>query len=902
MAEQQKGPALEGETAAQSQEELEQNFDFDSWVPGRDSMFVWSPEPMYTRYQVHVPEMYDDDGSRDLEPLSDEAYNTLLELDAMFTNLDETPYRTEIEQAWKMSHYKRGYQFLAHHRNGGWIIPGASLGWDSNKKKHTAARYNVNVYAEKLEIVSSALSNEVPRVQFDAINPKSSPDIIMVESAEVLQQIWAKNNDLPKILRDAADIFCTTERALCITRYELNGADFGYEDDEEPLVPEDEQKPPTKGDGVEEDEYQEANKSPLLEDEGEGDLDDGEKKPSNHGKPRGRAMTFVLDKLHHKVVINVSGMGRMHCLYYVEDTDKSILRARYPWIATHIQGGGDGVAASEFCRIARENVCQALPDQYIVGDAMDRHAQEKFVYMKTEYFHDEKVKPEVRKELLAKFPDGLLMVKVGTEVAFVRNEYMADHCYIAHAASGAGQNRKALLESLIPIQDYINEKFNLLLDYAKRCVTKRWFNDRVFNLDKMKTSGNLPGTIGGFTPDPSLTTKEQYMMMEDQPQPHPWLVQWVQWLISTLTEQISHAMPSMFGKGITGQVGSEGVGIQRDQALQCESSPWASLKWMFAVASLQAVRITAKCTNADIDDVIPGKGPVSVRLSNLKGSVMCYPDMNPAFPQSWAQKETRLDTLIKNAAALGENNPFVQDFADPENRQTMAEIWNMPDWVVKGDNDVKKQRGEFELLLRQKPIDNPEFIKAKALSDTLVKVLSVLHIKAQQVQAGQAQFTQQEQADYQMLPKKLEALEQQMNQMPKLLPSIRPRPDRSEDHVTQAAVCVNWMNSTEGRKYEFGSSDKQAGFLNVYLHWQAHQEILEKLAEQDAKKSQPAPKVSFSANAKDLPAPEAAAVVTAGGIPANPADWAGKQKQDLNDKVAEKVIPEQAYLQTLHNQ
>ena len=51
------------------------------------------------------------------------------------------------------------------------------------------------------------------------------------------------------------------------------------------------------------------------------------------------------------------------------------------------------------------------------------------------------------------------------------------------------------------------------------------------------------------------------------------------------------------------------------------------------------------------------------------------------------------------------------------------------------------------------------------------------------------------------------------------------------------------------------------------------------------------PKVSFSANVKDLPPTEAAEVVQAGGLSANPADFEQNRQVDLNRDIAKKVIP-----------
>jgi hypothetical protein len=58
------------------------------------------------------------------------------------------------------------------------------------------------------------------------------------------------------------------------------------------------------------------------------------------------------------------------------------------------------------------------------------------------------------------------------------------------------------------------------------------------------------------------------------------------------------------------------------------------------------VMLTARCANKDISDVIPGEGRVDIKLNQLKGAVLCYPESNPEFPESWSQRETRVRNLL----------------------------------------------------------------------------------------------------------------------------------------------------------------------------------------------------------------------------------------------------------------
>src|SRR5262249_9219379 len=151
----------------------------------------------------------------------------------------------------------------------------------------------------------------------------------------------------------------------------------------------------------------------------------------------GRVRTTALGKLDHKVPIHVDSRFQMGCVSISEDKDLALAKAQFPWMREQIKGGGDGTGESELDRIGRENVRQALPGQYVTGDAINRHVVVKHTYIRRAMFYDDCVrKDSVREELLAKFPDGVVLVKSGTDFAFARNECLDDHLAIGHPFPG----------------------------------------------------------------------------------------------------------------------------------------------------------------------------------------------------------------------------------------------------------------------------------------------------------------------------------------------------------------------------------------------------------------------------------------------------------------------------------
>jgi hypothetical protein len=870
-----------GKTDLDISEQPEGSFDFTKI--GQDAAFDWTPEPHYFANDVWVPEEFEDDSiaPRDVSPLSEDARAALMTLDMVLAKADVAPRRIEIEQAWKALHYDRGYQFLLRHRNGGWTLPATGTGYGPSDQKANAQAYSTNVYGEKKEIIVAALSREVPRVEFFPTNPDHAPDVDMSEVADDLKEIWAKNNNLHNILRDCSGIFYNEDRAVLWTRYELNGDAYGYEEPGEPTVPENEQTPPdTPTDDSGDQQYRIQNESPVDQ-------------PAPR-RPRGRTKTTALGKLDAKVPIYVDTVSEMPGISLNFDYDVSVVKARYFWMRDKIRGGGDGTGETELDRIARENVRQAVPGQYVTGDSINRHCVEKHTYIRRSMFYDAEVKEEVRQELLDKFPDGAKLVKAATEFVYARNECIDDHITVGHPFPGKGQNRRSLGDSLLPIQDYINELVSLALDFAKRTVAKKWMDSEAFNVEALKTQNNVPGSIGPFQRQPGVPTSE-LIFIEPTPAPQPWLITWIQWIITSLSEQISGALPSLFGAQITGQVGSEGVATQRDSAMQRIGCPWNELQAMFACAARQAVMLTAKCANKDISDVIPGKGrPINIKLNQLKGSVLCYPESNPEFPESWSQRETRVMELV-DAALNSPSTEFAKIILDPKNLKAIKSAIRMPDFVIKGAATVEKTEAELELLLRSGPVPNPQKLQAQAALQQSQEGMQALGAKVQQG----IPLAPEEQQQAQQGPQMLSQLQQMMQGLPDEIASIQAAQDESEDHETAMGVLFDWMNGANGRKFKYGRPEQQAAFQNVYLYWQDHKQVLAKLAAANA----PPPPIkppSISIAADKMPSDVQSQIVQAAGLQAPPSSFADHASQNMNRTLATKIIPDQIYLAGLH--
>ena len=861
---------------------------YTSTAPANPNKEYDKPErPEDSPLGVYAPFDY---SSEPFATLSEGAQSALMQLDLLATKTDVAARRFEVEQTWEALHFDRGYQHLLRGKQGGWILPGQASGFGPASQQNNNTIYDTNVYGAKGDIIVSALSREVPKVEFFPANPEYGPDIVASEEAEKFKEIWARNNNLHSLVNNCARIFWNEDRVLAWTRYELNGQTYGFEGDEGsdgPVVPEDILNPPdneaTGQEGL--DEVLDQTDSPVPDEgeetpEGAGEGTEGEESSiypteASTKKPRGREVTTLHGKLDHKCPIAVDNLSDMQFVQLYEDLDVVIAKAKFPWIADKIKPGSDGQSEVELDRIARENTRQAVLGAYVTGDSLQNHTIVKHTWFRPSMFMSDKVNDDVRAELFEAFPNGCVLVKAGANYCFSRNESMDKHLAIGHAFSGKGQNRRAIGSAMISIQKRINDWVDLQDDFFKRTVPKKWMNAEAFDLEAIKGQTNVPGSTGGFEPQPGLTTLDQYIMVEPTPQPQASLADFIKWFITTLSEEITGALPSMFGAA-TGENTVGNAVLQMGQALQRIGCPWNSIQYLIAEAARQAVGCAADCRDGKkISQSFKGKGVISVNTANLAGNVMCYPENNPAFPESWEQREAKLTKMID---ASSNNQVLAAWIFSPANLPILQDGIRMKAFKVPGATSITKQKSEFELLLRSGPMPNPK----------VIQIQTVLSNAATDMQQKAMVGAPPDPKELAMVAQ----LTQQQKTLPPMVSTVPVANDESELHPIEAAQCLEWMNSSEGQKFKYGTPQQRAAFQNIHLHWSEHMAMAKQIAAANAPPMDKPPSESITADVSKMPTPVAIQLLAKMKVNATPADFAQHQAEQLNTAVQKKAIPD----------
>ena len=754
--------------------------------------------------------------------------NAIKELVTKASKRDYPARLIEIIEAWQAALFYRGFQFLVPRTGGGWIIPGESTGYGPSMQMDLAL-LPTNIYSSYAQIIISSLTRAVPGVRWEPQDADNDAQITATEAADKFTKVISRNNDLVMVQTDASRYFWTDGRALYYTRFVLDGQRFGWEEDDQPddIVPENE---PSS-------EQVDAVVEGLEEQENEGEAEGQQEETPIKRTPRGQEVRTAHGKLEVKLTpMMANTLDEVDVLQY--ETEVSISRAKgmCPHVADDIRSGANGITEGEIAKLARQNVKLGMQSTYVTSDSIADDCTIQRNWLRPSELMGISDKG-ARASLIQKCPDGLYAMYAGETLCYARNESMDDCWALGQAYSGDGQNRNAMGTSLMPIQKRLNNWLDLMNDLFVRCIPKKWMHNKAFDVQAIRQQTNIPGDVGSFKPQAGQTA-DQLVFVEPQITVPQSLPEFIRSYSGDLAELVSGAYPALAG-GDTGQNDTaRGIAIQRDQALGRIGPTWHTLQNMEATAMRQAVRWGAKCRDKSINERVPGGDAIRLEVNDLKANILCFPQADENFPETYTQKQQRLMGLLDGSA----KNPALQEvFFNAANLVFLKRMVALDELYIPQVASFEKQLGEIEIMLKTGAVPNPQLVEAEQ-KIAAMKLRGVDPAQTQQAEAEIAAAPNQEETS---IPVDLEV----------------------EDHDTEAMACWQYLNSPEGRK---AKHDNPNGYQDVRLHFIAHVDA----AKQKAAASAPPPQVkppSVSISYKDVPdQSEADQILNKAGIQTTP--------------------------------
>jgi hypothetical protein len=745
------------------------NFADWNYTPGKYTPWMCSPEPIYG---------------------PDELGEYKSGVEALVQNVskcDAAARTWEVLQAWEMRLFRRNYQFLTAGWKG-WGMFGGSSGTSGAaiiQTQNAMKLFSCNVLGARHKKITALLSREVPGTTVAPVDDEDPMDQAAAEEAEKFLKVFLHQGNLKGVVTRTAGYFCTDDRVGLLTYTVADQTRWGTEipnrKDETYGAPASEGVTPE----TEQDEVGEASEVPAR-----------------------REVTFVGGKLEWKVPLMCDEEDEMGWVRYSHEGSVNTVRAKYPWIKDKVSSGegGSGDAMQQIDRMARINVRLAVQASSSSGEAYKNDSTESVTFFKPSQY--EGIDDEgVRNLYYETFPEGLEVWHAGGKLAFVRNAAMSKHVKIVHPGPGDGQNREALLTNYLPLQKILNANISLIDRYFRSAIPRRFAMEPYVDTQLLNSQSNDPSKVTAVTlPESGLLKIADLTGVEQVPTPNDAIFQFVQWLIQGGPEAMDGGSAAAFGDADGSQ--DQGVykttRLKRDAAMQVYGMPYAAICEAVCAISQQAVESAAENRIADFSASLPGQKKLKIELSKLRGSVLVQPE-SLEIPQTLAEQEEQMSALL---AESGNVALYQQIMMDPRNLSVFNKFPSLSSLDIPGADQVEAQQGEFEILMRSGPVDNPKLAQVQ-----------------QQIQEGQTHPEAQTPEGQEAMQK----LQQMVQSLPPQVSTVPVAQDTSENHMIHAAITLGMLTSPTGRKLKFGTDEQKAIWQNLKLHWQEHMAMLKQL-------------------------------------------------------------------------
>ena len=700
----------------------------------------------------------------------------------------------EVLQAWEMRLFRRNYHFL-NAGSKGWGMFGGSSGTSGAsimQTQNAMKLFSCNVFGTRHKKIVSLLGRSVPSMDVAPVQDDSPIDQAAQEEAEKYLKVFEFQADLARAIKKMAGYFYTDGRVITLTYTVADQTRWGTE------VPDRQQEV-----------YGEATS--------EGVSPETEMEPATQSSeaPARREVVFVGGKLESKVPLMADEEDEMGWIRYQHEVGVNLLREKYPWVEEKIATQGNVGGMDQIDRMARINVRLAVQASSSSGEAYKNDATETVTYFRPSEYRGIKDK-EVRQVFYDTFPDGLEVWHAGGQLAMVRNCRMSKHVKIVHPYPGDGQNREAIGTNYLPLQKVLNANISLLDRYFRNAIARRFAMEPYIDTQQLNSQSNDPAKVTAVSDLSGKGLKiADITGMENVPQPNTAMMEFIQWLIQGAPEAMDGGTAACFGEGEGGE--DRGVyktsQLRRDQALQVFAMPWNALCEATECISMQAIESAAENRVADISASVPGQQKLKVEIERLQGSVLVQRSSSE-IPQTLAEEEEKIAQLVEQSPNVA---IYQQMLSDPRNLHVIAKMPSMTDMEVPGADSVEQQQGEFEILMRSGPVDNP------AMSPEQVQLQKI-------VSEGQVDPEAQTPAGQAMMQQAQQALAQLPNVVVPKVSTVPVAQDNSENHTIHAAITLGMMTSPTGRKLKYGNDEQKAAFQNIYLHWKEHMAMVKSLA------------------------------------------------------------------------
>ena len=490
----------------------------------------------------------------------------------------------------------------------------------------------------------------------------------------------------------------------------------------------------------------------------------------------GQEVITIVGGLELNTPVWANEMHEFPYLQWQTEVHRAKLKAAYPLAAEKIESAPAMGAEDVYARVSRISVEQGLPSIH-PGDALMNLITFDRTWLRPWAFYSVEDE-EVRRDLLALFPDGCYVAFAGDAYCEARNEGMDDHWRVLHALPGDGQNRPSVGDSLVQVQERYNALSNMQAETYEYGIPPIYADPQVLDFDSLanqvaepaahfpaRARPGQPLSAGFFQPAPAQVPPDMVRHQQD--------------LIGPVAQFLTGMFPAIFGGNMEDVKTASGYALARDQAMGRLGLVWRRLKQFYGEVMLLGVECFRKNRPEDVD--VPLLGPDgaldarAIRVADLKGNIFVHPEADETFPRLKSQQRGVLQQLF------GLKDPLIQEaLAEPANIGYVKNVLGLTELVVPGEDSRNKQLREIQVLLAGSPM----VVRAPA--------------------ANREQGT--------------DNTEREAQSASVVLPTV-PVDVLLDNHAVEFEECKRWANSEAGQSAKMTNP---AGFANVRAHAEAH--------------------------------------------------------------------------------
>lgn len=592
------------------------------------------------------------------EDLDEDLQAALKDLVGRFSDEFLYPRRIEVMRCWKARSFWNELQHLAWNwDNNCWDIigpAGVMANGSNSNSQDSAVYYATNIFQGFGESYIAIMTQSVPGVRFDPVDPDEAADVETARIADSFRRYIQRENDPIALLTKATFLSWTDGRIHGWTRWEMD---------------------------------------------------------KRTGKPR--EMQSVFGSMEVKIPLIYDDQCNYPYLQFAMEyhvsTVRAIVKARaFPDVDywKKIKGGSSGKGEDTFERTARISVKQGISMQTAGGNDYASLCTVQRTWIRPEAFYDEQVPDDKRDLLIDKFPTGC-WVEFANGVYMGSKECKLDDCWVVeNIMEGDGANRNAKGTCIVSIQERFNDLINTTQDTFEKMQPASWWDEKLFDVPGMMEQSSEPGMRYGYNheslqPGDSVSN---HFGFEQPAAVDPSQLSYLKELGTEVPEFLTGVSPILFGGGGDGDKSGKALSIQQAAAMGRIGLPFRVLKRFYARMMEQAVRCAAENRNEDISIGIPDEfgqtQKISVRVGDLNGLIRCFPDSDENYPETYTARRAIMMQLFQ----LAENDPVWHAIlTNPKNQSMIKRLIGLQDLEIPDADSWSKQMAEINDLLLTGP-------------------------------------------------------------------------------------------------------------------------------------------------------------------------------------------------------